>query len=68
MELKSQQEVARSRAKLERAIKQYNASKARANSNEVVQELSLRSLKRIINQMTEDIAHFEARNKVGTEA
>ena len=60
MELKSEREVQNTREKL-------NILEARAESvrgdpagNPYVQELTLRSLKRIINQLKEEIARFEA--------
>lgn len=59
MKLHDQLELENTRHKLRLLEERYQAS-ARDNSDRHVRDLSLRSLKRIINQLKEEIARFEA--------
>ncbi len=60
MELKDQRELEATRAKLRLLEQRYEASRTETEPNARVKELSLRSLKRMINQLKEEIARFEA--------
>ncbi len=59
MTLINDQQVANTRAKLARLEKRYEALRSEKNGNQRVRELSLRSLKRLINQFKEEIARYE---------
>jgi hypothetical protein len=59
MTLSSQREVENARHKLRLLEQHYQETLERPCENEHVQELTLLSLKRIINQMKEEIAVFE---------
>jgi hypothetical protein len=58
--LRNVRELETTRAKLELLEDRYEASKREEGGNEYVRELSRRSVKRLINQMKEEIARFEA--------
>lgn len=60
MELTSEIEVVNTRKKLKLLEETYEASQKEPDSNAAYQQLSRRSLKRMINQMKEEIARFEA--------
>jgi hypothetical protein len=60
MALTSEQQVANTRAKLARLEARYEALRNETNGNLRVRELSMRSLKRLINQFKEEIARYEA--------
>ena len=60
MTLYSQREVENTRHKLRLLEQHYQETLERPCENEHVQELTLHSLKRIINQMKEEIAVFES--------
>ena len=60
MELKDEYEVEVTRSKLKVLEARYEASRREPAENAHVQELSLRSLKRMINQLKEEIARFES--------
>jgi hypothetical protein len=59
MKLNSQEELLATRDKLRVLEEQYNATQGRPNGDDHVRELSLRSLKRLINQLKEEIVRFE---------
>ena len=59
MRLQSQRELDATREKLRLTEEQYEEMPNSPCENEHVRELTLRSLKRIINQMKEEIAVFE---------
>lgn len=61
MDLKSDIEVENTRAKIKILQGRYEASQREPTENEYVKQLSLRSLKRMINQMTEEIIRYESR-------
>jgi hypothetical protein len=63
MELKDEGQVRNTRAKLHILEKRYEAVRRDPGDNQRVQELTLRSLRRLINQMKEEIARYEARAK-----
>ena len=66
MELKDDLEVTVTREKLQSLEARYEAVRQDTASNAHVQELTLRSLKRMINQMKEEIIRFESRATVST--
>jgi hypothetical protein len=61
MDLKSDIEVENTRAKIKILQERYEASQQEPTENEYVKQLSLCSLKRMINQMTEEIVRYESR-------
>jgi hypothetical protein len=61
MELKDEREVEVAREKLRSLEARYQAVSQEPGDDAHIQELTLRSLKRLINQMKEEIARFEAR-------
>jgi hypothetical protein len=61
MELKNQREVGATRAKLRELEAHYNAARQEAGPLSHARQLSLASLKRMINQMKEEITRYEAR-------
>jgi hypothetical protein len=66
MDLRNEREVGVTREKLRSLEARYAAVKQDAGTDAHIQELTLRSLKRIINQMKEEIVRFEARESVQT--
>ena len=66
MELKDDLEVTVTREKLRSLEARYEAVRQDPASDAHVQELTLRSLKRMINQMKEEIIRFESRATVST--
>ena len=64
MILKSEIELANTREKLRHLEEHYDARRREPADNPHVRELTLHSLKRIINQLKEEIAVFEAHRLV----
>jgi len=60
MSLANDVELANTRAKLARLEKRYEELRNDADEDEHVRELTMRSLKRTINQFKEQIARYEA--------
>lgn len=60
MKLKNDQELVNTRAKLQRLEEIYRETTEDTSENPRVREISMRSLKRLINQLKEEIAVFEA--------
>ena len=60
MSLKNDIELANTRAKLARLEARYEALGNDTGEDEHVRELTMRSLKRYINQFKEEIARYEA--------
>jgi hypothetical protein len=60
MSLNSEREVANTRVKLARLEARYEALRNDADGNRRVRELSMTSIKRLINQFKEEIARYEA--------
>jgi hypothetical protein len=60
MELKDEREVEVTREKLRSLEIRYQAVSQDPGDDAHIQELTMRSLKRLINQMKEEIARFEA--------
>ena len=61
--LKNQTELENTRKKLRMLEEQYADAQARPSEDDHVRRLTLRSLKRLINQLTEEIVRFEAHAK-----
>jgi len=61
MSLQSQRELDVTRGKLLLLEQRYEANKREQGGDEHVRELSMRSLKRLINQLKEEITRFESR-------
>ncbi len=59
MGLKNDVELANTRAKLARLQARYEQRREETGGDEHVRELTLRSLKRVINQLTEEIVLYE---------
>lgn len=64
MSLNSEREVANTRVKLARLEARYEVLRNDVDGSRRVRELSMISLKRLINQFTEEIARYEARHMV----
>lgn len=64
MELTSERELLNTREKLKRLEELYEETRNNESEEEFLRETSLRSLKRIINQLTEEIARYEAHHTV----
>ncbi len=60
MTLHSQRELEATREKLRLLEERYQTSKREPGGDDHVRELSRRSLKRLINQLKEEIARFES--------
>ena len=61
MSIENQRQLQNTRVKLAELEQLYAETCARPTSNEHVRELTLRSVKKRINQFKEEIARFEAR-------
>jgi hypothetical protein len=66
MSLQSRREVDAASKKLRLLEERYEAEKRVQSGDAHVRELSMRSLKRLINQLREEIARFESRSSLGT--
>ena len=60
MTLKNDIELANTRSKLRGLEEHYQARQQETPDDPHIQELTLHSLKRLINQLTEEIVRFEA--------
>jgi hypothetical protein len=61
MKLETREHVENSRAKIRLLEERYRANEEEASPMTEVRRLTMRSLRRMINQMTEDIVRFESR-------
>lgn len=66
MNLQSHRELELTREKLRLLEERYKANKREQGGDEHVRELSMRSLKRLINQLKEESARFESRSSPRT--
>jgi uncharacterized small protein (DUF1192 family) len=66
MDLKNDRELQVTREKLCLLEEHYKASRLDTTGDPYARELSLRSIKRMINQLKEEIARFEAHRTVRT--
>lgn len=64
MSLESDRELANTRRKLKLLEESYEEARNDTTDGEHVRELELESLKRLINQLKEEIARYEARHAV----
>ena len=64
MSLQSLQELENTRRKLRELEEQYEATSRRPITNPHVREATLNSLRRLINQLKEEVFHFESHQKV----
>jgi hypothetical protein len=60
-ELKNHTELENTREKLRMLQQQYAAAQVRLSDNPHARQLTLCSLKKLINQLTEEIVRFESR-------
>ena len=65
MELKDEREFEVTREKLRSLEARYQAVRQDPGDDAHIQELTLRSLKRMMNQMKEEIARYESRRSPG---
>lgn len=66
MNLQSHRELEATREKLRLLEERYEANKRELGGDEYVRQLSMRSLKGLINQLKEEIARFESRTSLRT--
>ena len=64
MNLQSHRQLEATREKLRLLEERYEANQREQSGDEHVRELTMRSLKRPINQLKEEIARFESRTSV----
>ncbi len=64
MNLQNQREAENTRKKLHSLEERYAANQREKGGDEHIRELTMRSLKRLINQLKEEIARFESRRAV----
>jgi flagellar biosynthesis chaperone FliJ len=64
MELRSDRELANTREKLRMLEEEYKATRNDRSEKAAVRAVALRSLKRLINQLHEEIARYEAHQAV----
>ena len=67
MSLQSHRELEATREKLRLLEERYEAHKREESGDKHVRELSMRSLKRLINQLKEEIARFKSRSSLGAD-
>ena len=68
MSLQGHRELEATREKLRLLEERYEASQREQGGDEHVRELSMRSLKRLINQLKEEIARFESRSSLNRDS
>lgn len=61
MNLQSKHELEVTREKLQMLEEQYQRTRSKPGLDEHIRELTLHSLKKLINQLKEEIVRFEAR-------
>jgi hypothetical protein len=67
MSLSSHRELEATREKLRMLEERYEANKRDQSGDAHVRELSMRSLKQLINQLKEEIVRFESRESLRAE-
>jgi hypothetical protein len=60
MNLKDDLQLSATKEKLSGLQEQYEATRQETGGNQHLRELTLRSFKKLINQLTEEIARYEA--------
>ena len=68
MSLQSQRELEVTREKLQLLEKRYEANQREQGGDEHVRAITMQSLKRLINQLKEEIARFESRGSLKTKS
>ncbi|MBM4068226.1 MAG: hypothetical protein FJ271_04695 [Planctomycetes bacterium] len=68
MSLQSLRELKATREKLRLLEERYEANQHAHGGDQHVRELSMRSLKRLINQLKEEIARFESRGPLKSKS
>jgi proline dehydrogenase len=68
MSIKSRHQLDNTRKKLQILEEEYRSVESSAQDNTLARELTIRSLKKLINQMKEEIARFESRVSVRSNA
>ena len=68
MSLQSQRELEVTREKLRLLEERYAANQREQGGDQHVRELSMRSLKQLINQLKEEIARFESRGALQSKS
>ena len=68
MTLQSQRELDATRNKLRMLEEHYEADRQEQGGDEHVREVSMRSIKRLINQLKEEIARFESRSSASAKS
>ena len=66
MSLQSQRELDATRDKLRLLEERYEANQREGGGDEHLRELTMRSLKRLINQLKEEIVRFESHSSLKT--
>lgn len=66
MTLQAKRELEVTREKLKGLEQLYEKTASEATANDYARQLTLRSLRRTINQLKEEIARFESRSGSGT--
>ena len=61
MDLRNERELANTREKLQRLEALYEADENESGGDEELRETEMESLKRLINQLKEEIARYEVR-------
>jgi len=67
MNLQSRQELEVTRNKLRMLEEQYEATQKTPGADEHVRELTLQSLRKLINQLKEEIVRYESRMSVQSD-
>ena len=67
MSLRSHKELEATREKLRLLEERYEVNKCEQSGGDHVRELSMRSLKRLTNQLKEEIARFKSRSSIGAD-
>lgn len=67
MSLQSQRELNATQEKLRLLEERYEANMREQGGDEHVRELSMRSLRQLINKLKEEIARFNSRSSAGTD-
>ena len=66
MTIRNQRELGATREKLRLLEQRYHAKQDRKDGDAHVRDLTLRSMKRMINQLKEEITRFEAHSPTGS--
>ena len=67
MSLQSQRELEATRDKLKLLEERFEANQREQGGDEHIRGISMKSLKRLINQLKEEIARFESRGSLKTK-